>query len=190
MEESELVAQARAGDADAYRCLMLREQDIAFRAAFLITGDTADAEDATQEGFVKAFYALGRFRDGSPFRPWLLRIVTNEARNRRRASGRQTSALQRAGIDQPAISYEPSPETSVLAAESRTLVLAALDRLSDDDRLILAYRYLLDMEVAEITTILDCPQRTVRSRIARALKRLATHLSNDPIPDRSEQTRA
>lgn len=193
MEDSGLAERARAGDTDAYRCLMLRYQDIAFRAAFLITGDAAEAEDAAQEGFVRAFYALDRFRDGAPFRPWLLRIVTNEALNRRRAAGRQASAIQRAGRHQPRSGHEPSPETTILAAETRGLVLAALDELRDDDRLVLSYRYLLEMPVDEIATILDCPQRTVRSRIARALKRLATRFADDTnpvIPDRSEHSRA
>jgi RNA polymerase sigma factor (sigma-70 family) len=193
VEEGELVARARAGDTDAYRCLMLREQDIAFRAAYLITGNAADAEDAAQEGFVKAFYALDRFRVGSLFRPWLLRIVTNEALNRRRAADRQASILQRAGQAEPGHVHEPSPETVTLATETRTQVLSALATLSDDDRIVLAYRYLLDIPVAEIATILDCPQRTVRSRIARALKRLRTQLTadaNPAVPDRSEHSRA
>jgi len=193
VEEGELVAQARAGDTDAYRCLMLREQDIAYRAAFLITGDAAEAEDAAQEAFVKAFYALHRFDADSPFRPWLLRIVTNEALNRRRTAGRQANVIQRAGNVQVAHDHEPSPEATVLTTETRELVLAALAELPDADRIVLAYRYLLDMPVDEIATILDCPQRTVRSRIARALKRLRTQLTadaNPAVPDRSEHSRA
>lgn len=193
VEDGELVARARAGDTDAYRCLMLREQDIAFRAAYLITGNAADAEDAAQEGFVKGYYALDRFRAGSPFRPWLLRIVTNEALNRRRAAGRQTNVLQRAGHVQVESDYAPSPESTVLTAETRELVLAALAELPDAGRVVLAYRYLLDMDINEIATILDCPQRTVRSRIARALKRLRTQLTadaNPAVPDRSEHSRA
>ncbi|HEX5165883.1 MAG TPA: RNA polymerase sigma factor [Thermomicrobiales bacterium] len=191
MEDGDLVRRARAGDTDAYRCLMLRHQEIAFRAAFLITSDASEAEDAAQDGFVNAFYALDRFRDGAPFRPWLLRIVTNQALNHRRTTGRHTSAIQRAGRAEPASTHAPSPEAIILAAETRGLVLDALDRLDDRDRLVLSYRYLLDMPVAEIATILDCPQRTVRSRITRALKRLATHLETDPDHStRSERSRA
>jgi RNA polymerase sigma-70 factor (ECF subfamily) len=116
--------------------------------------------------------------------------VTNEALNRRRSDGRHASALQRAGRTEPVHTHEPSPETAILATETRTLVLAALASLNDDDRVVLAYRYLLDMPVAEIATILDCPQRTIRSRIARALKRLRTQLATDPaVADRSEHSR-
>ncbi|MGH8938295.1 MAG: RNA polymerase sigma factor, partial [Actinomycetes bacterium] len=57
--------------------------------AYRLTGSLADAEDAVQEAFVKAYRALGRFRQGAPFRPWLLSIVANEARTRRRSAGRR-----------------------------------------------------------------------------------------------------
>ena len=76
---------------------MREHQDVAFRAAYLVTGSAAEAEDAAQEGFVKAWQALGRFREGAPFRPWLLAIVVNEARNRRRHAGRQAALALRAG---------------------------------------------------------------------------------------------
>jgi RNA polymerase sigma-70 factor (ECF subfamily) len=60
--------------------------DVAFRTAYLITGSTADAEDAVQEALLKAYRALARFRADLPFRPWFLSIVANQARNRRRSS--------------------------------------------------------------------------------------------------------
>lgn len=62
--------------------LVRAHQDVAFRIAMLITADPAEAQDATQEAFLKAHRALGRFRPGDPVRPWLLTIVANEARNR------------------------------------------------------------------------------------------------------------
>ena len=68
---------------------MRPHQEIAFRVAYVITRNAADAEDATQDGLVKAWRALGRFRAGEPMRPWLLQIVANEARNRRRSAGRR-----------------------------------------------------------------------------------------------------
>jgi RNA polymerase sigma-70 factor, ECF subfamily len=77
LEEDELVARAQAGDVEAYEALVQRTQAIAFRTAYLVTGNAADAEEAAQDAFVKAHRALGRFRRGSPFRPWLLRIVAN-----------------------------------------------------------------------------------------------------------------
>ena len=73
-----------------------RTPDIAFRTAMLITQDAAEAEEAAQDAFVKAWRALGRFREGEPLRPWLLTIVANEARNRRRSAGRRTALALRA----------------------------------------------------------------------------------------------
>jgi RNA polymerase sigma factor (sigma-70 family) len=79
-----LVERARLGDAVAYAGLVQRYQDIAFRIAFIILGSAQEAEDAAQEAFIKAYYALPRFRRGATFRPWLLQIVANQAKNQRR----------------------------------------------------------------------------------------------------------
>jgi RNA polymerase sigma factor (sigma-70 family) len=88
LAEVKLAEQAREGDTAAYEGLVRMHQAVAFRAAYLATGDAPKAEDATREAFVKAFRALDRFRPGAPFRPWLLAVVANEARNRRRSAGR------------------------------------------------------------------------------------------------------
>ena len=90
------MARAQAGDADAYAALVRAHQDVAFRTALLITQNAADAEEAAQDGFVKAWRALDRFHTGAPLRPWLLTIVANEARNRRRsAAGARRSSCGR-----------------------------------------------------------------------------------------------
>jgi RNA polymerase sigma factor (sigma-70 family) len=99
--EEALVERACRGDPAAFEELVLAYQSLAFRTAFVIAGDAADAEEAAQDGFVKAHRALGRFRLGEPFRPWLLAIVANEARNRRRSRGRRAALALRAA---------PSPE--------------------------------------------------------------------------------
>src|SRR5918996_4662674 len=88
LDESDLVERARRGDVDAYEELVRNYQRVAQRVAYVVTRDEAEAQDAAQEAFVKAYYALDRFRAGGNFRPWLLKIVTNEARNRRRSAGR------------------------------------------------------------------------------------------------------
>ena len=89
LEERELVLRAQRGDDLAFAELVRAHQEIAFRIAYLITGSTSDAEDAVQDGALKAWRALARFRVGEPWRPWLLSIVANEARNRRRSAGRR-----------------------------------------------------------------------------------------------------
>ena len=82
-------------DQEAYEELVRRYQDVAVRTAHIVSPD-GDAEDAVQDAFVKAYAALSRFRIEAPFRPWLLRIVANEARNRRRSAGRRVHLALRA----------------------------------------------------------------------------------------------
>ena len=135
--EDELVERARDGDATAFAALVRDHQEIAFRTAYLITRNAADAEDAAQVGLTKAWRALPRFRRGAPLRPWLLAIVANEARNRRRAEGRREGLVLRAAHELPSGDAAPSPEGRAIAAEERAELLAALERLSDDDRLVL-----------------------------------------------------
>ena len=147
-------------------------QGIAFRVALVAAGDAGDAEEAVQDGFVKAYRALGRFRAGAPFRPWLLQIVANEARNRRKAAGRRVNLALRAEQDRPPGEAAPSPEGTVLAGEQRRVLLDALGELRDDDRLILAYRYFFDLDEAEMAEAMSCARGTVKSRLSRALDRL------------------
>jgi RNA polymerase sigma factor (sigma-70 family) len=172
--EAALVERARQGDPDAFETLVLAYQSLAFRTAFLIAGDAADAEEAAQDGFVKAHRALGRFRSGEPFRPWLLTIVANEARNRRRARGRRTALALRAGP----LSNAPGedPEEAVLATERRQRLLTAVERLRDDDRDVLACRYFLDLSETETAAALGIARGTVKSRTHRALARLQEEL--------------
>ncbi len=171
-EESELVERARHGDARAYGDLVVRYQGLAARAAYLVTGSAADAEEATQEGFVKAYYALGRFRAGAPFRPWLLRIVTNEAINRRTSAHRHVTVALSEAEDRPSGDTALSPEEATLAGERRALVRDALAKLRDDDRLVIAYRYFLELSEAEMAEALHVARGTVKSRLSRAIARL------------------
>src|SRR5438105_8918723 len=109
LDDTALVERARNGDVNAYEALVQQYQELAFRVAYQVTGDAADAEDAAQEAFVNAYYALGRFRPGAPFRPWLLRIVANEARNRRTAARRRTVLAERPLVAQSSGEPAPSP---------------------------------------------------------------------------------
>ncbi len=176
-----LVERARDGDAAAFDALVGDHREIVFRTAYLITRNAADAEDAAQIGLTKAWRALPRFRRGAPLRPWLLAIVANEARNRRRAEGRRQGLALRAAQELPSGGAAPSPEGSVIAAESRAELLAALERLSDDDRLVLACRYLLELGEEETATVLSLRRGTVKSRTSRALERLRATLEESHV---------
>ena len=172
LDESELIERARSGDASAYKELVVANQGIAFRTAYLLAGDAGEAEDATQIAFVKAFYALDRFRGGSPFRPWLLTIVANEARNKRRSAGRRTGLELRLAEGRPRADAAPSPEDAVLDLERDRDLVAALNTLREQERLLIAFRYFLEMTEAETAAALGCAEGTVKSRLSRTLKRL------------------
>jgi RNA polymerase sigma-70 factor (ECF subfamily) len=148
-----------------------RYQDVALRTAYLVAPE-ADAADAVQDAFVKAYAALSRFRPGAPVKPWLLRIVANEGRNRRRSAARRAGLAERAGAARSPDAVAGLPESEVLAAEARRTLLAALDRLRDEDREVIGARYLLDLSEAETAETLGLRPGTVKSRTSRALGRL------------------
>lgn len=157
---------------------MRRYQDVARRTAHLVCPE-ADADDAVQEAFLKAHAALPRFRIGSPFRPWLLRIVANEARNRRRSAGRRQGLALRAASIETTGATAPGPEGLVMAAEARAELLAAISALRDDDREILGARFFLDLNEAEAAETLGIARGTVKSRTSRALSRLRAAMTTE-----------
>jgi RNA polymerase sigma factor (sigma-70 family) len=175
-EEEHLVERARQGDVDAYEELVKRYQHLGLRVAYLITHDQGEAEDATQEAFVKAYRALARFRPGSPFKPWLLTIVSNEAKDRRTSGSRRKALIERAEQVRPSGDAAPSPEVAALDAERRRAVMDAMEALSEKDRLVLQYRYFLDLSEADMAAALGVAKGTIKSRLSRAQGRLKARL--------------
>jgi RNA polymerase sigma factor (sigma-70 family) len=177
--EAELVRRAKHGELDAYEEIVRMHGTVAFRTAWLITGSAADAEEAAQDAFVKAQKALSRFRDDAPFRPWLLAIVANEARNRVRAAGRRATLALRVAEERRPGDAVPSPEAALLDSERREELLAALGRLSENDRRAIACRYFLELSEDEMAEVLECARGTVKSRLSRALERLRGELGEE-----------
>jgi RNA polymerase sigma-70 factor (ECF subfamily) len=178
--DAEAVRLARAGDASAYGLLVTQHQEAAFRAAYLILRDAQAAEDVTQEGFVRAYRELARFRADDPFRPWLLRIVTNLALNEVRRRKRGIALLERFGR-QPSQPAE-GPETVTVEGETQRRVWEAINRLSLDDRLILYLRYFLELNEADTARVIDKAAGTVKSRLHRAGRRLRVLIEKE-YPD-------
>jgi RNA polymerase sigma-70 factor, ECF subfamily len=177
--ENEWIEAARRGDASAFEELVRRYQEIAYRTAYLVVGDADEARDAAQDGFLRAHAALGRFRAGAEFRPWLLRIVANAARNRRRSASRRAGLALRAFRDAASGDAAPSPEVLLLADERRRELLAVINGLQFDDRLVIALRWFLELNEEEMAAVMNCPRGTVKSRLSRAMLRLRAGLGED-----------
>jgi RNA polymerase sigma-70 factor (ECF subfamily) len=175
--EREAVSLARNGDASAYAVLVQSNQEAAFRAAYLILRDAQAAEDVTQEGFIKAYQNLDRFRDEAAFRPWLLRIVTNLALNQVRSRGRRLSLLQRLGGGPEPI--EPPADAGISETEEARTVWLAINRLNQDDRLILYLRYFLEQSEDDMARVIGKAPGTVKSRLHRAGRRLREVIERD-----------
>jgi len=172
LNEQDLIQKAKSGDVAAFEALVQTHRQIALRVAFLVVGDQGEAEDVTQEAFVKAYHAMSRFRVDAPFRPWLLRIVRNEALNQRRRRGRQERLSLRLTHDPVSGGAAPSPETTVLTAVERRTILEAVNELPDRYRDVVIHRYLVGLSEVETAATLRIPAGTVKSRTARALHRL------------------
>ncbi len=170
-DEASALAAAQDGDTEAFGRLVERYQDVAYRAAYLVVRDATAAEEVAQDGFVRAYRSLHRFRSGAPFRPWLLRIVSNLARNELRARGRRRGLLGRLlrGDAPPA---DPGPAPAAEARERAELLLAAIGELPHHDQEVLYLRYYLDLPEREIADAIGRRPGTVKSRLSRASTRL------------------
>jgi RNA polymerase sigma-70 factor (ECF subfamily) len=177
------VERARDGDHDAYGSLVTMHQAGAFRVAYLLLGSEADAQDAAQEGFVRAYLALARFRVGEPFRPWLYEIVGNEARNRRRSRVRREGLFDRAAaaVRGSGRTTAPAPDLEAILDETQAEVRAALLTLDEGERLVVTCRYLLELSEAETAAALGIPAGTVKSRLSRGLHRLRDRLATADV---------
>ena len=170
-DDADLIAAVLGGDRNAFGELVGRYQEVAFRAAYLITRDAGLAEEAAQDGFIRAHASLRGFRLGEPFRPWLLRIVTNLALNQVRGRSRRLRLLERAGIlgERRA---EPPADDAVFAGERQRELWRAIRELGEDDRVVLYLRYFLDLPEKEIAAVIGKAPGTVKSRLNRAGGRL------------------
>lgn len=162
--------------------MVRQHQEPAFRLAYLILGDRAAAEDVTQEAFVRAYLKLDTFDGERPFRPWLLSIAANLARNRRRSIGRYWAALRR--YWQNELPSDEKRRDWDGRLEARQL-WQAVQRLRPAAQEIIYLRYFLDLSEAETAVTLNVAPGTAKSRLHRALKQLRAVIEAD-FPDLHE----
>ena len=171
--DQQLVQRAQRGDLRAFDLLVLKYQG---RIAALVSryvSDAGEVEDVTQEAFIKAYRALGKFRGDSAFYTWLYRIAANTAKNHLVAKGRRPGAhatIEDAeGFDEGGmLSESASPEALAMGGELAEVVESALNALPDELKAALMLREFDGLSYDDIADVLGCPVGTVRSRIFRA----------------------
>lgn len=171
--DAELSARAAAGDGDAFGELVDRHAPQARRAARLVLGNDQDADDAAQDGFLAAWRAIDRYDRSRPFRPWLMRIVVNAARDlRRRQTVRRTEELS------PVLAAgSASPERETERALLRERLAGALGELPERQRLAVTMFDAEGFAHSEIAEVLGIPEGTVRSDVFHARRALRTALA-------------
>jgi RNA polymerase sigma factor (sigma-70 family) len=174
LDERDLISRANAGEGRAFEALVRPYLDVAFRTAWIIARDTADAEDAVQTAIIKAHRSIGTFRAGEPFRPWLLQIVANEARNAVRSRVRRRS--EPLPEDGAAFVARDDPLGEIEASERSAWLVDHINHLDPIDRTAIYCRYALDLGEREMAAVLDCAPGTVKSRLRRARQRLRARI--------------
>lgn len=178
--DASLIAACRRGESAAYGELVRRYQDRVFNLCFRMCGSREDAEDHTQEAFVRAMQSLDRFAERSRFYTWVFRIAVNLVISDRRKSGRRTiyslesnpsgsedgdgRDSRRANVP----SNDSQPDDLMITAERQQAVSAALTRIDEEHRTVLVLRDIEGLNYDEIADVLDVPTGTVKSRIHRA----------------------
>lgn len=171
--DSELVARLVNGDEEAFGRMVAEHGPAARRLARLVLRDANDADDAVQDGLLAAWRSIGRFDPRRPFRPWLMRIVLNAARDlRRRRTVRQTQAL--AGDE---TSRDPPPDRQAGRALLRARLAEALATLPERARVAVTLFDAEGYSHGEIAELLDVPEGTVRSDVFHARRNLRVLLA-------------
>jgi len=169
--DADLIVTARRGNEVAWMQLMRLHQESVFRLAYLILGDADEAEDVAQDCFIRAYKKLDQFDEERPFRPWLLQICKNLARNKQRSLSRYWHAVQRF--------FQAHPDAHMVAAPidegfEAQLLWQAVKQLRPAAQEIIYLRYFLGLSEVETAVSLDIAPGTVKSRTHRALKQLRT----------------
>ncbi len=182
MDEKALIATAQQGDVDAFNRLVLAYQNMVYNLAYRILGDGDAAADATQDAFLSAYRAIGRFRGGS-FKAWLLRIVTNACYDQLRVKQRRpTTSLEASLVSDhgasPSFAADEGeqPEEYVLRQELSRVIQAGIGTLPADQRIALVLSDIQGFRYREIAEITGVSLGTVKSRLSRARAKLRDFL--------------
>ena len=178
MTDNEAIMRCQDGDRDAFRHLVERYKDVLFGTAVLMTGNRAVAEEQVQEALLSAWRGIRGFRQGSPVKPWLLRILVNAVLSQQRRRMVETVRLAGAGESDQG---SPDPAETLDALENRLALRRAIAELSPDHRQVVALRYFAGLTVPEAARTLGVREGTVKSRLHRALAILRQQLDQSGL---------
>jgi RNA polymerase sigma-70 factor (ECF subfamily) len=192
--DQQLVERAQRGDKHAFELLVAKYQRRLGRLISRFVRNAAEAEDVTQDAFIKAYRALPAFRGDSAFYTWLYRIGINTAKNHLVAQGRRAptstpfDSEEAEDFEDAALLHEvATPENELMSKQVVEVVNSSLQELPDDLRTALTLREIEGLSYEEIAAVMDCPIGTVRSRIFRAREAIAANLR--PLLGTSEDRR-
>lgn len=196
-EDAVLVRRVQAGEVHAFNALVTKYQDRVFNTCWRICGDHADAGELTQDVFMKAFEAIGKFHGKSAFYTWVFRIAVNQSLSWKRKQAKRRTVSLDAGLPHHdgttkalkhtlASNNSDDPAASALASESDRMVAIALAQLDPDHQAVLVLRDIEGMDYQNIADILEVAVGTVKSRIYRGRMQLRTLLcESQSLPDAS-----
>jgi RNA polymerase sigma-70 factor (ECF subfamily) len=180
LSDSELASRIAVRDAAAVRLVTGRNNQRLFRTAWSILKDRSEAEEAVQDGYLKAFDAIGSFAGRSSLSTWLTRIVVNEALSRRRRALKRSQLLDQESVvvleeyreKLMAGSITQSPEKALMRRQISRLLEMAIARLPDTFRPVFVLREIEGLSVEDTAEALQLPEETVKTRLFRARQRL------------------
>ena len=184
-QELAVIRRVQRGDTDAFEALVAAYEKNVFNVALQMTGNREDAQDMTQEAFLKAYSSLSSFRGDSKFSSWLYRIVSNVCLDFKRRQGRRPSSSltmeddEGENIQLDIADESQSPEALLERKMTREAVRAGLQQLPDEQRQILLLREIQGLSYEEIGEAMGLEAGTVKSRIFRARKKLCAFLLKD-----------
>jgi RNA polymerase sigma-70 factor (ECF subfamily) len=178
-----LVAAANLGDRAALDTLLRRHQGRIYALCRRMTGNDADAYDATQEALLAICRGLPRFDGRAAFTTWMYRVATNACLDELRRRGRRPAPVDHREVAPTAHAPTSTAAAGVEDVHRRIEIDAALATLPHEFRVAVVLRDLCELDYAEIAEVLDIPAGTVRSRIARGRSAMARVIGNQTDPD-------
>jgi RNA polymerase sigma-70 factor (ECF subfamily) len=194
LDDTALVEAFQAGDESAFTELVHRHRRQAYRVARGVLRSHEQADEATQDAFVKAYNGLGRFQGGSTFKTWMYRIARNAALDLLAREGTQRKAKEEAAKEglaaEPVAQFGPRPLEELLKGERLQSLRAAIEKLPEKQRITLQLRVNQDMKYSEIAETLGCPVGTAKANFHHAVGNLRKQLAGDVsgLPDAAAAT--